>query len=62
MAFLKRVKDYIHQPYEHPGEGKLVRKLGKFLDPSIMANDFILTILRFLHLDVLLFDVLLQLP
>lgn len=29
MAF-KRVREYVSHPYEHPGEGKLVRKLGRF--------------------------------
>ena len=32
---LKRFREYISQPYEHPGEGKLVRKLGKFASTSI---------------------------
>ncbi|CAL3969475.1 unnamed protein product [Diplocarpon coronariae] len=54
MGFSKRVKDYIHQPYEHPGEGKLVRKLDFFiltfcclmyftnyLDRSNLANAYV---------------------
>ncbi|CAG8975395.1 hypothetical protein HYALB_00011476 [Hymenoscyphus albidus] len=54
MAFLKRVREYIHQPCEHPGEGKLVRKLDFFilsfcclmyftnyLDRSNLANAYV---------------------
>lgn len=26
----KRVREYVSHPYEHPGEGKLVRKLGMY--------------------------------
>jgi ACS family pantothenate transporter-like MFS transporter len=29
MAILTRIRDYVHHPYEHEGEGKLVRKIGK---------------------------------
>jgi hypothetical protein len=31
MVSFKRVREYVSQPYEHPGERKLVQKLGKFL-------------------------------
>ncbi|PBP27750.1 pantothenate transporter [Diplocarpon rosae] len=54
MGFSKRVRDYVHQPYEHPGEGKLVRKLDFFiltfcclmyftnyLDRSNLANAYV---------------------
>ncbi|KAL5318829.1 hypothetical protein ACEPPN_013896 [Leptodophora sp. 'Broadleaf-Isolate-01'] len=54
MPFIQRVKNYIHQPYEHPGEGKLVRKLDFFiltfcclmyftnyLDRSNLANAYV---------------------
>ncbi|CAG8951264.1 hypothetical protein HYFRA_00008013 [Hymenoscyphus fraxineus] len=54
MGFLKRIREYIHQPYEHPGEGKLVRKLDFFilsfcclmyftnyLDRSNLANAYV---------------------
>ena len=29
MVSFKRVREYVSQPYEHPGEGRLVQKLGK---------------------------------
>ncbi|PBP20930.1 pantothenate transporter [Diplocarpon rosae] len=54
MGFLKRVRDYVQHPSEHPGEGKLVRKLDFFiltfcclmyftnyLDRSNLANAYV---------------------
>lgn len=58
MAF-KRIKEYIQQPYEHPGEGKLVRKLGKW-QFSIKKDNHLYSY-RLLHLDILLSNVLHQL-
>jgi hypothetical protein len=29
MVSFKRVREYVSQPYEHPGEGRLVQKLGE---------------------------------
>ena len=74
---LQRVREYISQPYEHKGEGKLVRKLGK--TPAALRDCVVsfrgeeygaistrvpaelIDCNRFLHLDVLLFDVLYEL-
>jgi hypothetical protein len=65
MVSFKRVREYVSQPYEHPGEGKLVQKLGKFLYQELQkkvgfsSNKLIMN--RFLHFDVLLSDVLYEL-
>jgi hypothetical protein len=66
MVSFKRVREYVNQPYEHPGEGKLVQKLGKFFyqeelqkKVGISSNKLIMN--RFLHFDVLLSDVLYEL-
>ena len=66
MVSFKRVREYVSQPYEHPGEGRLVQKLGKFFyreelqkKVEISSNKLIMN--RFLHFDVLLSDVLYEL-
>jgi hypothetical protein len=66
MASFKRVREYVSQPYEHPGEGRLVQKLGKIFyqedlqkKVDISSNKLILN--RFLHFDILLSDVLYEL-
>jgi hypothetical protein len=35
---LNRLREYIHQPYSHPGEGKLVRKLGEWQMVSLVIE------------------------
>lgn len=42
MAF-KRVRQYVSHPYEHPGEGKLVRKLGMSSFLFCPREEYVLT-------------------
>lgn len=66
MVSFKRIREYVSQPYEHPGEGRLVQKLGRFFcqeelrkKVEISSNKLIMN--RFLHSDVLLSNVLYEL-
>jgi hypothetical protein len=52
---LSRVKEYFSNPYEHPGERKLVQKLGQSMTSN--RNSILMTY-RLLHPDVLLFIIL----